>query len=161
MDSWRFCRNRKCLRNLTSSSLSSYSNLITLLAEGFDYINNAGGGTIILISNSDMVGDRDLANQLIDDLKRILNPNTILHVSDFAVKNVKQYKIGDRNYFGNEYFYYNITKITGGNFYQIKSYNYLFTKSDVNSISKLLTARLTDLICTQLLPMDFATPDIF
>jgi Ca-activated chloride channel family protein len=97
-------------------------------------MNNTGGGAILLISNSDQVGDRDLANQLIDDIKRIINSNIIIHAADFGTKNVRQYRIGDRNYTGNEYFYYNMTKITGGNYYRVSS----FSNSFVNMLSSAL-----------------------
>ena len=111
-----------------SDTLASYSNLPTLLANGVDFIKNHGNdASILLISNSDQVGDFQPANQLIDDLLNIMNPILPIHVADYQTMNYPYYWIGGRSYRGNEYFYTNISRLTSANYYRMLYTGYSFT----------------------------------
>lgn len=111
--------------NLGEDPLADYSNLPSLLANGIDFIkNNGNDGSLLLISNSDQVGDYQAANQLIDDLLMLMDPILPIHVADFQNQNYSYHWIGGRNYYGNEYFYTNITRLTTGNYYDISGYSF-------------------------------------
>lgn len=112
--------------NLGENPISSYSNLPSLLANGIDFIKkNGNDGSILLISNSDQVGDYQVANQLIEDLLELMDPPIPIHVADFQNQNYSYHWIGGRTYYGNEYFYTNITRLTTANYYNIRSgYNF-------------------------------------
>lgn len=112
--------------SLGDDPIASYSNLPSLLSNGVEFIkSNGNAGNIILISNSDQVGDYQSANQLIDDLMLLTEVKIPIHVVDFQDINYGYYWIGGRSYYGNEYFYTNIARITTGNYYNIRSDNSL------------------------------------
>lgn len=107
---------------LGSNPMSDYSNLPSLLANGIDFIkNNGNDGSLLLISASDQVGDYQVANQLIDDLLGLMDPVLPIHVADFLNRNYTSYWIGGRYYYGNEYFYTNIARLTTANYHHIRS----------------------------------------
>lgn len=99
---------------VTESSLSTYSNLPTLLREGYDYIANNNGGMVYFISNSDQVGSYLTANQLIADIKKIMTSNVPTYILDCNDKEFTYYYFSNRSYIGNEYFYDNLARLTGG-----------------------------------------------
>jgi Ca-activated chloride channel family protein len=107
---------------LEDDPISNYSNLPSLLANGIDFIqNNGNNGSIVLISGSDNVGEYEVANQLIEDLLSLMNPKIPIHIADIQNKNFSYHNIGGRAYYGNEYFYTNISRLTSANHYSIFS----------------------------------------
>lgn len=105
---------------LGSNPVADYSNLPALLADGIRFIKEQGtGGSLLLVSSSDQVGETRVANELIDDLRAETNPLPPLHLVDLANRNVTWYNIGGRSYFGNEYFYTNLARLSGGSFFSI------------------------------------------
>lgn len=110
--------------NLGSNPLSSYSNLPSLLANGIDFVkNNGNNANIVLISNSEQEGDYNVANQLINDLLKLMDTKIPIHVADYDKYYFNWYFIGGRYYYGNEYFYTNITRLTSANYFKISSFN--------------------------------------
>ncbi|MBN1407372.1 MAG: T9SS type A sorting domain-containing protein [Calditrichaceae bacterium] len=107
---------------LGENPMADYSNLPTLLANGIDFVKSNGNeGSIILVSNSDQAGDYQVANQLIDDLVGLMDVKFPIHVVDFQNQNYEYHWIGGRYYYGNEYFYTNITRLTTANYNNIRS----------------------------------------
>lgn len=102
--------------------LSSYSAVPVLLANGIDFIkNNGNNGTMALISDSDYLGDHQTANGLIQELMQLMNPILPIHVVDFQNSNYSYHWIGGRTYYGNEYFYTNLTRMTTASYYSARS----------------------------------------
>ena len=100
-----------------NNPMADYSNLPALLLNGINFIKNHGNmGSLMLISNSDNVGNYTVANSLIDDVMSEMNPAFPIHVADFLDRNVRTYQFGGRSYRGNEYFYENIARMTNGHF---------------------------------------------
>jgi len=115
--------------NLDPTVIANYSNLPSLLANGVDFIqNNGNDGSILLVSNTDQVGDYQPANQLITDLLNLMDPILPIHITDFQTQNYPYYWIGGRSYRGNEYFYMNISRLTSGNYYRMLFSNYTFSE---------------------------------
>ena len=113
---------------LSENSISNYSNLPPLLADGLTFIkNNGNDANILLIAASGQVGDYKAANQLTTDLLKITTPTVPIHIADFAYLSLQHYSIGGRSYYGNEYFYTNISRMTTGNYFNIRSH-YSVTK---------------------------------
>ncbi len=118
----------------TEGAISLYSNLPQLLKEGYEFISNNNGGVVYLISNSDLVGNYQTANQLISDLNKIMKIPTPTYILDYNDKEYYYYYFNNRSYLGNEYFYDNLARTTGGAF--IRSSNIsnafaeLLSKSD-------------------------------
>lgn len=107
---------------LGPNPLASYSNLPALLGNGIDFVTNQDdGGTILLLSNADQVGDYQTANQLLDDVLAAADPPVPIHVADFQDQDVQYQYIGGRSYYGNEYFYANVTRMTAGNYVNIRT----------------------------------------
>ena len=69
-----------------------------------------------MISNSDQVGGYQSANQLIADIKNILTTNVPTYILDYNDKEYTYYYFSNRSYIGNEYFYDNLARLTGGSF---------------------------------------------
>jgi Ca-activated chloride channel family protein len=118
--------------NAGSNPLASYSNLPALLANGIDFVSkNGNDGSLLLITNSDQVGDYRVANPLLNDVLSQMNPALPIHVADFTNAGAIYYNNGGRSYYGNEYFYQNLTQRTYGNYANIRA---------TNSFSGMLTA---------------------
>lgn len=97
--------------------LSSYSNMISLLGEGVDFIQNHGNdGKIILLSNSAQYGEYKIANTLINDVLASMNPIIQIHISDFSSVYFPSYYLNGKTFIGNEYFYSNLSKMTSGSY---------------------------------------------
>jgi hypothetical protein len=108
--------------NAGTNPLASYSNLPALLANGIDFVKqNGNDGCLLLIANSDQVGDYRVANPLLNDLFSAMNPTLPIHVADFNNANPLYYFNGGRQYYGNEYFYQNLTQRTYGNYLTIRA----------------------------------------
>ena len=123
--------------SLGENPISSYSNLPSLLANGIEFVKeNGNNGSIALISSSDQVGDYKVANQLIDDLLAIMDPEIPIHIADFQDRNYKYYHIGGRYYIGNEYFYINISRLTSANFFSVRS-GYSFPELIATTLSSI------------------------
>ena len=107
-------------KELNESQISDYSSLAALLADGIDFIkNNGNDGTILLLANSDQMGDYKVANQLLDDLLKLMEPVLPIHVLNFQNQNYSYHWFGGRYYYGNEYFYQNLTRMTTGNYFSM------------------------------------------
>ncbi|MFW5831204.1 MAG: VIT domain-containing protein [Prolixibacteraceae bacterium] len=109
--------------NLGKDPFVSYSNLATLLASGIEMAAAENNVKIILISNTDKLDDIPSANQLISDLLKLANPAVPVFISDFQTKNHTWYRGGGVNYQGNEYFYRNLARMTGGDYCSAKEGN--------------------------------------
>jgi hypothetical protein len=105
-----------------SQPLSSYSNLPTLLANGIDFIQNHGNdGVIWLISNTDQLGDYQVANPLITDLMKLMNKPIPIHITDYNNTNTRYYYTNTQYYYGNQYFNENLSRLTNGSNTRISS----------------------------------------
>jgi len=124
--------------SLGSNPMTEYSNLPSLLNNGIEFVNTHGpGGSLLLLSSADQVGEAGVANQLIEDLRapdRRLPP---VHVVDYTNRNVSYHFFGGQNFEGNGYFYTNLARITGGTYVNIRDSGLSF--------SELLTTSLTSL----------------
>lgn len=108
--------------NLDEDPIASYSNLPSLLSNGINFIKDSEEeGTIILVSSSDQVGTKEVGNKLIEDVMRINDSKIPIHVADYQNRNYQYFYIGGRSYYGNEYFYRNITRLTSANFFSIRN----------------------------------------
>jgi hypothetical protein len=107
--------------HIHSDQLSSYSNLAALLANGINFVkDNGNNASILLISNSNQFSDYKVANKLIDDLTGLMTDKTPVHIADYQSLNYGYYYINKR-YFGNEYFYSNLAKLTGGTYQNLQN----------------------------------------
>lgn len=125
------------------ASLANYSNLPTLLSEGIDFVKQQGGdGKLFLVSNSGQVGTEGIANQLIEDLSAMMPDQMIpINILDFQNLNLPSYNIGGVPYYGNEYFYVNLSKITGGNYVNVR--NNLSLNDNLNTLFQTATNSIT------------------
>lgn len=116
-------------QNLGEDPMADYSNLPSLLANGIDFIKTHGNdGSILLISSADQMGDYQVANQLIDDILALMDPILPIHVADFQNQNLSHHWIAGRTYYGNQYFYTNITRLTTSSYYHLFHTNFSFSE---------------------------------
>jgi hypothetical protein len=108
--------------SILSNPLSNYSNLPTLIANGIDFIKKNGNeGKIILISNSDNYGENQIANKLISDIISLMNPKIQINIADYQSTSFPNYYINSVNYYGNDYLYSNLSRITYGSYHRVKN----------------------------------------
>ena len=125
------------LYSILSDSISFYSNLPSLLNSGINFVKeNGNDANIMLIANSDQVGEAEIANQLLKDIQTLMDPVLPIHIADFNNINQRYHWIGGRDFIGNGYFYMNLSRITHSNFQRLE-YN--------NSISSILTSLVQSL----------------
>lgn len=105
-----------------NNPLSSYSNLGALLGNGIDFIkSNGNNGKIILISDADQYGDFQVSNTLINDLVKLMNPKIPIHISDYQSINFPSYFKDGQTYYGNDYFYSSLSRMTLGSYHRVKN----------------------------------------
>jgi len=129
--------------SILSDSISFYSNLPSLLNNGIEFVKtNGNDGNILLVANSDQVGELEIANQLLNDLTSLMDINIPIHIADFNNINYQNYWIGGRYYMGNEYFYLNLSRVSHSNYQTLKNNNSIanMLNSLVQSLSGLITS---------------------
>lgn len=125
-----------------NNPLSNYSNLPSLLGNGVDFIKkNGNDGKILLLSNSDNYGEYQIASTLINDLVASMNPKIQIHISDYQSQSFPNYNIGIYTYYGNEYLYSNLSRITLGSYHRVK--NGLSVNETISGSFKYLSGAIT------------------
>ncbi len=128
--------------NLPQNSISNYSNLPSLLSNGIEFINEKNyNGQIVLLANSDQVGEAEVANSLIEDLMKMMTEIIPISIGNYQENYSNYYYYGGIDYMGNAYFYQNITKLTGGNLFNT-DYQVPFS-SMINNLFSSLGALLS------------------
>jgi hypothetical protein len=109
--------------SIQTSYFNSTSYLPLLLAEGINFIkNHQNDGTIILLASSKSHGDNITANNLLDDIKALMDKNKVqIHVYDlFDYRYSYEYhRIGNQYYYGNGYLYSVISMLYAGDYASI------------------------------------------
>ncbi len=111
------------INKLGENPFVSYSNLATLLASGIERAKTEENTKIFLIANTDKIDDIESANQLIEDLLKLADPQVPVFIADFQTNNFHSYGGGNNWYLGNEYFYRNLAKLTGGDYCNTRENN--------------------------------------
>jgi|APTNR8051073442_1049403.scaffolds.fasta_scaffold00845_11 Ca-activated chloride channel family protein len=98
---------------------STTTYLQDILPEGISFIQDQGsGGELLLFANSDQFSHFSTANPLLDALQTQMEEQLIpIHVCDFQSTGFDSHWIEGVLYRGNEYFYTNLTRISGGSFF--------------------------------------------
>ena len=109
--------------NNLNNPLSSYSNLAPLLADGIQFVQeNSGEGRMLLVSNAIQYGNYSIANTLLSDLQGLMGDSPIpVYVLNYHNANTPSANIGGLLYFGNEYFFLNLSKLTGGSYQAVRN----------------------------------------
>jgi hypothetical protein len=116
--------------------ISNYSNLPSLLANGIDFVHTLGAdGILWLISNTDQIGDYQVANPLIADLMALMVKPIQIHVTDFNNLNIRYFYINNNYYYGNQYFYENLSRLTKGSNTRISSTFYSALTTSLQSLN--------------------------
>jgi Ca-activated chloride channel family protein len=107
--------------NSLNNPLSSYSNLGALLNDGIDFVKkNGNNGKIILLSDADQYGEFQVANVLVNDLVKLMNPKIPVHIADYQTTSYPYYYNNGLTYTGNDYFYINLSRMTLGSYHTIR-----------------------------------------
>lgn len=95
--------------------VGSHRNLEGLLTAGVNFVKqNGNDGSLLLISSSDDLRDYQQANDVTDRIVGEMNPVLPVYIADFQDRNRTRQVIGGIRYYGNEYFYQNLTRRTLG-----------------------------------------------
>lgn len=105
--------------DLEEFDFPAYSSLPALLAGGLQYLDaHEENGEILLFANSSQYGRPEAANPLLEDLMEVRGEHQYaVNISDFQNRNQESYWLNSRYFRGNEYFYTNLSRLTGGSFY--------------------------------------------
>ena len=118
--------------------LAHYSNLPTLLADGIDFVNEQGrGGSLLLLSSADQVGEIGVADQLIEDLRATSGQLPPIHIVDYTNRNSSSYYFAGQRFQGNGYFYTTLSRLTGGTYFNIRDNHASFSDVLATSFSAL------------------------
>lgn len=107
---------RNAMDSLGQEPFVSYSNIATLLAASIEMAAAENDVKIILISNTDKLDDIPSSNQLLSDLMTLADPAVPVFIADFQNRSYSNYYVNGKRYRGNEYFYRNLAKLTGGDY---------------------------------------------
>lgn len=100
------------LQPLKDGFQTLYSNLPGLISKGNSFIEQTGGGSIVLYSNAENFANSEKANALIKDIRKM---NSVpISIADFQNKNITYERIGGYWYKGQEYLFINLSRMTGG-----------------------------------------------
>jgi Ca-activated chloride channel family protein len=121
-----------------ADSLVPLSGLRPLLLNAISFVQEQGGGSILLASSSTDYCDYRLANPLINELKAALSPMVSIHVVDFSLRYYKVMYIDGRYFYNNTYLWENITRLTGGAYSTTQDWQTGDFPSQLNSIVPFL-----------------------
>lgn len=110
------------LGGLVANTIPDNQALSSLLHNAIDFVvENGGDAEIVVLSNSQAEGELGTANLQIDQLQERIGEHEIrIHVVDYQNANFSYYWSGWNEYvLGNEYFYRNLTRFTGGNYERV------------------------------------------
>jgi len=124
---------------IDSDDLSSFSNLPNLLEKGIAYIQAQGNdGELLLVSNASQIEEIESANTFIAEIRADLINNEIpIHVSDYQDRGGYHYSVNGVSYFGNEYFYNRLTRLTSGELSTIRENEYNLTTTITTSFARI------------------------
>ncbi|MES2620266.1 MAG: VIT domain-containing protein [Bacteroidota bacterium] len=121
--------------------ISYYSNLPSLIANGVDFLKTNGqSGELILFSNSDNQPTPAIANQLITDIQTMMSPYRFpVNIVDYTEKNFTTNLISNTYYAGNEYFYKNLSAMTGGSYERTLLYSSYYYNPSTRPFNEAVT----------------------
>ncbi|UCH15802.1 MAG: T9SS type A sorting domain-containing protein, partial [Bacteroidales bacterium] len=98
--------------------VTDYSDMPSVLSEGIEFIESHDSkGEILIIANSDNLGQYSTANAIYSGLKSMTDPLPVIHIINFNNTNYTKYYQGGSSYYGNDYLYIILSKRTGGNYF--------------------------------------------
>jgi hypothetical protein len=115
--------------DLPPDPMGNTSDLHSKLSRAIQFIQlNGGEGNIVVISNSQNEGDPWAGNYVIEDLLDQMGDAVIpVHIVDYQNTNFYYFWFGwdwDSYWMGNDYFYTNLSQLTGGNYPKSGSFGY-------------------------------------
>ena len=123
---------------LGPNPMSDYSNLPTLLANGINFIDQNGtGGSILLLSSADQVGEAEVANRLIDDLRAATGGLPPIHVVDYTNRNFSTHFFAGQVFQGNGFFYNSLARLSGGTYLNVRDGSAAFSEVLATSFTAL------------------------
>lgn len=109
--------NLELAYELALLQLQSFSNLHDVISTGIQFINQSGGkGKIVILNNSSQFVTYEAANEVINEILKNNVHKYPIYTLDFATANLYSV-INGRRYYNNEYLFFNLAKLYGGNYY--------------------------------------------
>ncbi|MEW5797392.1 MAG: VIT domain-containing protein [Bacteroidota bacterium] len=102
---------------ITQNMLQNANNMQALITDGIDFIrSNGNNGALWLIAGTDAYNHHSVANPAIASITTLLKPNIPIFVTDISNWSVVYSYFNSKYYYGNDYFYENLTRLTGSVF---------------------------------------------
>ncbi|MFC2136886.1 T9SS type A sorting domain-containing protein [Bacteroidota bacterium] len=110
--------------NIGSNTIADENQIDLLIPEAVNLISSAGDeASILILSSSNHVKDKDEADEIIESLKNIMNPLPQFNIINMMEKYYYWYEIVDEYYWGNDYLYSQLAKETNGEYFTLDYYN--------------------------------------
>lgn len=105
--------------------INTNRNLPSLLFSAVKFVNNSSSrGEILLVANTYENGEPQEANILIDSLLQNMGDEVIpIHSANYCRGYYNWYWAGNTHYYGNEYLYINLARLTNANYSKIEYWN--------------------------------------
>lgn len=102
---------------ITQNMLQNSSNLQALIMNGIDFIrHNGNDGVLWLIAGTDAYSNYAVANPAVGSIAELMKPAIPLHILDISNWNVTYSYFNNKYYYGNDYIYDNLSRITGSTY---------------------------------------------
>lgn len=124
-DEWTAATDANVDLAFSSPEISLYSNMVSLLGKGLDFMNNKESGSLVLVSNNVKYDNIQSANALIYDIQKLNKNNANIHIIDYNTNHYTYTWTNGNSYYNNGYFFTNLARKNGGEYISFyNSYNY-------------------------------------
>ncbi|HLP17439.1 MAG TPA: VIT domain-containing protein [Bacteroidota bacterium] len=115
---------------VTISMLQTGNNLTGLITDGLSFIKEQGGtGFLWLVAGTDKLGSAEAGNTALTKIITLNTTKTPIYILDNLNWNTTYNYFNNKYYYGNDYLYENIAKMTGSLFFTTgRSYGSMFTQ---------------------------------
>lgn len=146
--SWLPATSTNIQNEFSLSRLPRYSNLISLITKGIQFINeNGGNGKLLLITNNYNTGGNTVS-EIIDDLLKFNVNNIEIDIIDYAHAYYRV-DVMDKEYINSALFFSQLAEKTGGRYYQYSNStnhgNFDFVQNIKDTFFDLYTDKIFDL----------------
>lgn len=123
-------------KNISTTTLQTYSNQPSLFFNAIKFVQtNPANASLLFVSNTDQIRDFNTVNLWLEESISQMGDKLIpVNVLDYQDRNFQYHWIGNQNYYGNTYFYNNITRRTAGTYESVNT-----TRNFSTSGNNLLT----------------------
>lgn len=100
----------------SNSTVVQYSNLISLLGTGLDFVNKNGDGSLVLVTNNCTYNSIEGANEILADIKKLNVNQNAINIIDFAESHYYYTWTSNSYYYNDGYLFTNLSRQNSGEY---------------------------------------------